>query len=169
MDVVDTALSQAQPSRMSHTCEPEESRMTVTSEPTISTNLEIPHILVINDTQEILDLFQELLEDEGYRVSLYSYAFKDIKEIQSLQPDLVIIDFIIGGEAHGWQLLQKMKMNRETASIPIVACTAAIQLVKELEGHLTSKNVRIVLKPFDIEDLLTEVRVALSGRHEVTA
>jgi DNA-binding response OmpR family regulator len=143
--------------------------MTVTSEPTIGTNLEIPHILVINDTQEILDLFQELLQDEGYRVSLYSYAFKDVKEIQSLQPDLVIIDFIIGGEAHGWQLLQKMKMNRETAKIPIVACTAAVQLVKELEGHLTSKNVRIVLKPFDIEDLLTEVRIALSGRPEITA
>jgi CheY-like chemotaxis protein len=28
-----------------------------------------PHILVINDTQEILDLIQVLLEDEGYRVT----------------------------------------------------------------------------------------------------
>jgi DNA-binding response OmpR family regulator len=28
-----------------------------------------PHILIINDTQEILDLMQELLEDEGYRVT----------------------------------------------------------------------------------------------------
>jgi DNA-binding response OmpR family regulator len=169
MDIGHTALSQAQPSRMAHTCDPEDSHMTVTSEPTIGINLEIPHILVINDTQEILDLFQELLEDEGYRVSLYSYAFKDVKEIQSLQPDLVIIDFIIGGEAHGWQMLQKMKMNRDTAKIPIIVCTAAVQLVKELEGHLTSKNVRIVLKPFDIEDLLTEVRIALSGKHEITA
>ena len=141
--------------------------MTVTTAMPIGTDLEIPHVLVINDTQEILDLFRDILEDEGYRVSLYSYAFKDVKEIQPLQPDLVIIDFIIGGEAHGWQMLQKMKMNRDTAKIPIIACTAAIQMVKDLEGHLTSKNVRIILKPFDIDDLLAEVRIALSGKHEV--
>jgi len=28
-----------------------------------------PHVLIINDTQEILDLMRELLEDEGYRVT----------------------------------------------------------------------------------------------------
>jgi DNA-binding response OmpR family regulator len=143
--------------------------MTVTTAMPIDTDLAIPHVLVINDTQEILDLFRDILEDEGYRVSLYSYAFKDVKEIQALLPDLVIIDFIIGGEAHGWQMLQKMKMNRDTAKIPIIACTAAIQMVKDLEGHLTSKNVRIILKPFDIDDLLAEVRIALSGKHHVAS
>ena len=30
------------------------------------------HILVVNDTVEILDLFREILEEEGYRVSLFS-------------------------------------------------------------------------------------------------
>jgi DNA-binding response OmpR family regulator len=116
-----------------------------------------PHILVVNDTQEILDLFQELLEEEGYRVSLYSYAFKDVAEIRAIAPDLVILDFLIGGEAHGWNLLQKLKMDREVAKIPIIVCTAAVQLVKDLEGHLTAKNVRVILKPFDIDELLTEV------------
>ena len=142
--------------------------MTVTTNLMSGTGSDPLHILVINDTQEILDLFREILEDEGYRVSLYSYAFKDVKEIESLQPDLVIIDFIIGGEAHGWQMLQKMKMNRDTATIPIIACTAAVQLAKELEGHLTTKNVRIVLKPFDIDDLLGEVKIALAGQPELT-
>jgi DNA-binding response OmpR family regulator len=116
-----------------------------------------PHILVVNDTQEILDLFQELLEEEGYRVTLYSYAFKDVAEIRAIAPDLVILDFIIGGEAHGWQLLQKLKLDRDVARIPIIICTAAVQLVKDLEGHLTAKNVRVILKPFDIDELLTEV------------
>ena len=136
--------------------------MAVESKPSPNTGTDQRHILVVNDTQEILDLFRELLEEEGYRVTLYSYAFKDLQEIRELNPDLVIIDFIIGGEAHGWQLLQKMKMDRETASIPIIACTAAVQLVKELEGHLTTKNIRIILKPFDIDELLIEVEGALS-------
>jgi CheY-like chemotaxis protein len=115
------------------------------------------HILVINDTQEILDLFREILEEEGYRVSLFSYAFRDLDEIKQGSPDLIILDFIIGGEDYGWQLLQKLKLDRATATIPIIVCTAAVRLVRELEGHLKEKGVGIVLKPFDIDDLLREV------------
>lgn len=121
------------------------------------------HILVVNDTQEILDLFRDILEEEGYRVSLYSYALQDIAEIEALKPDLVILDFVIGGEAHGWQLLQKMKMTRRTAEIPIIVCTAALQLARELDGHLRAKNVLVVLKPFDIDDLVEVVTTALNA------
>lgn len=120
------------------------------------------HILVINDTQEILELFRELLEEEGYRVTLSSFALQELDDIVALAPDLVILDFIIGGEAHGWQMLQKMKMNRTTAAIPIIVCTAALQLVREIEGHLRAKDVLVVLKPFDIDELLQAVSLALS-------
>jgi DNA-binding response OmpR family regulator len=119
------------------------------------------HILVINDTQEILDLFRDILEEEGYRVSLYSYAFQDISEVRHIRPDLVILDFIIGGEAHGWQMLQKMKMTRDTMNIPVIVCTAALSLARELDGHLRAKNVSVVLKPFDIDDLIEAVSSTL--------
>src|SRR3712207_876903 len=99
------------------------------------------HILVVNDTPEILELFRELLEGEGYRVSLYSYAFRDLDEIKRAKPDLLILDFIIGGEDHGWQLLQKLKMDRATADLPVIVCTAAVGVVRELEGRLREKNV----------------------------
>ncbi len=116
-----------------------------------------PHIVVVNDTQEILELFREILEEEGYRVSLYSFAFNDINELVKLEPDLVILDFMIGGESHGWQLLQKMKMDRRTAGVPLVVCTAALSLARELEGHLRAKGVGVILKPFDIDELVEQV------------
>ncbi len=128
-----------------------------------------PHIVVVNDTQEILDLFKEILEDEGYRVSLSSFAFNEMDDLVNLQPDLVILDFMIGGESHGWQLLQKMKMDRRTASVPTIVCTAALNLARELEGHLRIKRVGIVLKPFDIDDLVTEVRERLQDAADAPA
>ncbi|MDQ4100388.1 MAG: response regulator [Chloroflexota bacterium] len=121
------------------------------------------HILVVNDTQEILDLFRDILEEEGYRVSLYSYAINDLAQIKRIAPDLIILDFIIGGEDTGWQLLQKLKMDRQTMMIPVVVCTAALRLVQELEGHLRAKNVAVILKPFDIDDLITQVNVSLEN------
>lgn len=119
-------------------------------------------ILVINDTQEILELFQEILSDEGYEVILYSYATHDTAEIVRHHPDLIILDYIFGTEKTGWQLLQKLKMRHDTAGIPVIICTAAIREVREIEGYLLAKGVTLVPKPFDIDDLLLAVRTALA-------
>ena len=121
-------------------------------------------ILVVNDTQEILALFRDILESEGYEVHLYSFAIDDLAVIREIKPDLVILDLLIGHEDQGWQLLQKMKMDRETAGIPIIVCSAAIRLVQELQGRLKEKNVGIVPKPFDIDDLLRAIDEAWTGQ-----
>lgn len=125
-------------------------------------------ILVINDTPEILELFQEILCDEGYEVILYSYATHDIAEIERHHPDLIILDYIFGTEKLGWQLLQKLKMRHDTASIPIIICTAAIREVREIEGFLLAKGVTVVPKPFDIDDLLLAVKNALAQPEAVS-
>src|SRR5882762_3474348 len=78
-------------------------------------------ILVVNDTQEILDLFQTILEDEGYKVVLSSFPFQHIKEVEEIKPDLIILDFLFGDKQLGWQMLQILKMQKSTASIPIIA------------------------------------------------
>ena len=120
------------------------------------------HILVINDTQEILELFEEILTAMGHEVTLLSYAPDELRQIEEADPDLVIVDFVIGGrEMEGWQLLQKMRMNRSTQQIPIIACTAAQQAVREQEGYLTQQGIAIVLKPFNVVQLENAVRMAL--------
>lgn len=120
-----------------------------------------PRVLVINDTQEILELFREILEEEGFEVILSSFNIQEVDDIREIAPDLVILDFLVGGEAQGWQLLQKLRMTRATETLPIVVCTAAIQLARELEGQLKAKNVGLVLKPFDIDDLVSAVQIAM--------
>ncbi len=125
------------------------------------TTVKQKHILVVNDAQEILDLLRTLLEDEGYRVSLYSYGPRDLEEIKEVAPDIIVLDLLIGEEDYGWQLLQKLHLDRDLASIPVVICTAAVRLVRELDGHLKAKGVHVVIKPFDIDDLLCAVNSSL--------
>lgn len=117
-------------------------------------------ILVINDTEEILQIFWDILTPEGYDVVLYSYAINDMDEVQRLKPDLVILDLIFGQEKTGWQMLQKMKMTRATATIPVIVCTAATKEVREIQGYLQAKGVSLVPKPFDIDDLLAAIKRA---------
>ncbi|HET9111937.1 MAG TPA: response regulator [Ktedonobacterales bacterium] len=120
-------------------------------------------ILVINDTQEILEAFRDILEEEGYEVLLYSFAVTAIEDIERVAPDLIILDYIFGGERLGWQILQLLKMHRSTAAIPIIICSAATREVRDITGYLTAHDIQLVPKPFDIDDLLSAVKQALTN------
>jgi CheY-like chemotaxis protein len=121
-----------------------------------------PRALVVNDTQEILELFDEILSGLGYETVLMSYAPRELERIREVEPDLIVLDFLMGDrELLGWQLLQKLKMDRSLALIPVVVCTAAVKAVHEQQGYLTEQGVTIVLKPFTVDQLEEAVRAAV--------
>ena len=118
--------------------------------------------LVVNDTQEILELFEEILDGLGFESVLMSYAPRELARIREVEPELIVLDFLMGDrELLGWQLLQKLKMDRALAAIPIVVCTAAVKAVQEQQGYLTEQGVMVVLKPFTVDQLEEAVRAAM--------
>jgi CheY-like chemotaxis protein len=131
------------------------------------------HVFVINDTPAIIDLFRELLEEAGYRVTADTFNVLALEQklvaIKQAKPDLLILDYILGGEGIGWQLLQMVRMDRETRAIPVIVCTGAVRQVAELQAHLAEMNVAVVLKPFDIDLLLGEVAKMLGHSEEPAA
>jgi CheY-like chemotaxis protein len=119
-------------------------------------------VLVVNDTQEILELFDVILEGMGLETVMMSYAPRELDRIRQVDPDLIILDFLMGDrEPLGWQLLQKLKMDRRTDAIPIVVCTGAVKAAQEQQGYLTEQGVTLVLKPFNVDQLEDAVRRAL--------
>ena len=119
------------------------------------------HILVINDTVAILELFSDLLQEEGYRVTTDGFTVEMMEllaRVKALKPDLIVLDFVIMDEGKGWQFLQMLKMDRETCGVPVIVCTAAAKLIEELQPHLDDMGVSVVLKPFDLDRLLGLIR-----------
>lgn len=123
-------------------------------------------VLVVNDTQEILDLFNEILKEGGYEAILSGFPMREISDVEAIAPDLIILDLIFGGEKTGWQMLQ---MKRSTAAIPVIVCTAALQAVREQEGYLMSQGVHVVYKPFDLAHLLEIIEQALESRRNTAS
>lgn len=127
------------------------------------------HILVVNDTEEILDLFRDIIEGLGHRMTAWSFSPDDLAKVTEIQPDLIILDLMLGPtELQGWALLQKLRMSPPTEEIPVIVCTAATNWVREQEGWLAANATKVVLKPFKVQHLEHAIRQALD-LPEVTA
>ena len=114
-------------------------------------------ILVIDDDQAILNLFQLILESEEYEVLLSKRAFEEASEIEHQHPHLIILDFKFGPHAEGFLLLQKIRMYPPTTAIPVILCTAAVAEVREQEEVLRQKGIPVIYKPFDLDELLQAI------------
>jgi two-component system, OmpR family, response regulator VicR len=123
-----------------------------------------PHVLVVNDTQEILDLMQELLEEEGYRVTT-SLALLNMGKVKALAPDVIVQDLLFEqSQELGWKFLTLSRLDLDVAPVPLILCTAAMSVVKDedMAEKLRHLRVRVVLKPFAAEELLDVVAAALA-------
>jgi CheY-like chemotaxis protein len=90
--------------------------------------------------------------------------------VRAAKPDIIILDLIFGGrELAGWQLLQKIRMDRELERVPVILCSAAVRDVAEQQGYLTEQGVLIVLKPFTVTQLEEALVRAVQMADEKTA
>jgi CheY-like chemotaxis protein len=124
------------------------------------------HVLVVNDIQAILDVMRELLEDEGYRVSV-SIETLDLTRIKTLAPDVIVQDLLFAGtQDAGWKFLTLARLEPDMAHIPIILCTAATEVVNDpaMAENLNRLGVRVLLKPFNIDDLLTAMSEVLAAQ-----
>lgn len=122
----------------------------------------MPGIIVIDDAPEIVELYEELLTGEGYTIiATFTGPPNDPDVIGQHKPDLVIMDWLFGREAAGMRLLDMLKTYPPTAAIPVIVCTAALREISEVEGMLTQHDVRLLHKPFAIDDLLALIRQIL--------
>lgn len=103
----------------------------------------------------------ELLAEEGYRVSFSSEH--DVEEVARLGPDLLLLDGRGGTADSGWAFLERLKADPATAGIPVLVLTAASRASEEHGGRLAELDTALMAKPFDLEELLGEVRRRLAG------
>ena len=122
-------------------------------------------IMVINNSDDILALFQKILATEDCQVFTQLFLNSDLREVRKIKPDLIILDYYVGREGVGWEFLQLLKMEDSTSAIPVLVCTTAVQLVNEIAAYLATKQVTVLRKPFGSSDLVHSVQAALQDKH----
>ncbi len=125
-------------------------------------------ILIIDHSTDILQLMRELLDGEGYHVSVRRSLEYGTEDVRELAPDLIIVDSPWNPRAHRWVFVDCLRQDCALDQIPIVLCTGAIREVSESWKRLGAMGIRVIRKPFDIDPLLKEIESMLASRSLVT-
>jgi DNA-binding response OmpR family regulator len=114
-------------------------------------------ILIVEDEEKILRLLELELEYEGYEVGKAADGLKAFELFQSKEWDLILLDIMLPGIS-GIELLRRIRS--QDAYTPVILLTAKSSVEDKVSGLDLGANDYIT-KPFQIEELLARIRVAL--------
>ncbi len=116
-----------------------------------------PHVVVIDHAPEILLLFEELLASEAYRATVLGTCPESAEQLVALRPDVVLHDYTLTHAEADLESLRRITTDPRTSHIPLVVCSAAVD-IEEIAGQLGGASVRVVRKPFTLDDVLDTLR-----------
>ena len=119
----------------------------------------IPTILLVEDNILNLELVRDVLLTAGMRVVEARTAQEGLTAASELKPALILLDIRLPG-LDGYAVLERLKANPATTSIPVVALTAQA-MVGDLEQALAAGFTDYIPKPVDTRTLADRVRALL--------
>ncbi len=122
-----------------------------------------PHILVVDDTPENLQIVGETLS--RYIVCDLSFATDGRQALDSARespPDLILLDVMMPGMS-GFEVCKILKENPKTAEIPVLFLTAKVESVDVVAGFDVGA-VDYIAKPFNPPELVARVKTQLKIR-----
>jgi CheY-like chemotaxis protein len=116
------------------------------------------HVFAINTSPEFLNIVRELFQEEGYNVTTTNFAPNSLAQIEALHPDALIIDIAIGQDA-GWELLEQLAADADTAGIPALVVSTDPRLLERAQAQASRYgNHRFLAKPLDLEAMLEAIQ-----------
>ena len=120
-----------------------------------------PLILLVDDFDDALDMYQQYLTFRGFRVVTASSGAAAIRIANGPErPALILMDLEMRGMS-GREALRELRTNATLASVPIVAFTAHA-MVAERDTALRDGFDAVIPKPCLPDDLVTRIEPYLT-------
>jgi two-component system OmpR family response regulator len=122
----------------------------------------MPHLLIVDDDEDIRSLLTEFFERHAYTVSVACDGVEMFAALERHPADLVILDLMLQGE-DGIALCKRLRAQARTPVIMLTAMTDQTDRIVGLEVGADD----YVTKPFDQRELLARVRAVLRRSAEL--
>lgn len=118
-------------------------------------------ILIIEDEQSILETLKINLELEGYIVETANNGNNGLNKAISFNPELILLDIMLP-EINGIDVYKKLKQKNNSSTV--IFLTAKNNSIDKINGLKLGADDYIT-KPFDLEELLLRIQIALKRNH----
>ena len=119
------------------------------------------HILIIDDDIHINNMLDDILQQEGYRVSHAYSGTEALLFMSKSKPNLILLDLMLPGLS-GEEILPQIK------NIPVIVMSAKVD-VQDKVPLLLNGAVDYITKPFEIDELLARIVVQFRKMSNDTA
>ena len=127
-------------------------------------NADKPHVLVVEDNQELLAYIKEQLSTD-YKVFTAKDGQIGIDKGLELVPDLIISDWLMP-KKNGIELCEAIKQNEITSHVPVIMLTAKTEVDDKIKGFETGADSYIA-KPFEMNILKAQIKNIILQREKL--
>ena len=116
-------------------------------------------ILIVDDSQDNLNVLNRILQDKYFIAQALS-GTSALEKAQTLpHPDIILLDIMMP-DMDGFEVLQKLKENKDTSNIPIIFVSALTDTGDEARG-LELGAVDYIPKPYSVPVVRARVKTHL--------
>ena len=119
-------------------------------------------ILFIEDESALQKTFGDTLKQEGYEMVSALDGEVGLRLAKTKKPDLILLDLILP-KINGFEVLKKLKEDKETKEIPVIVLTN-LEEVKDVNRALELGATTYLVKAnYGLEEVLKKIRQALGA------
>lgn len=119
-------------------------------------------ILVVDDDRAVVRLMQGYLDQAGFQVLVAYDGQTAVQQIQSGQPDLVLLDLMLP-DRDGWDITRIVRSDPALAALPIIMLTARVTAEDKIIGLELGAD-DYVTKPYNPREVVARVRARLRAQ-----
>ncbi len=109
-------------------------------------------ILIVEDEEELLDLLEKRLSQEGYEVATAKDGKEGLAKIKEMNPDLVLLDIVMP-VMDGFEVMEAMNKDEEMKKIPIIIISnsgQSVEIDRALKLGVKDYLVKVYFTPQDV-------------------
>lgn len=113
-------------------------------------------ILIIEDDQALALAYQKKFSQSNFEVLLAGEGPTGLTIARTKKPDLIVLDIMLPGGMNGFDILRQLKLQGETANIPVIMMT---NLAEQGESAIAEGASEYLLKVnISLKDLIEKVK-----------